>query len=643
MKTIIQLTYFLIGSVLLSSCAGMYLSQGKEDFGNLKYQAAIQSLERSVEKKPSAEASAYLAQAYSITNQPIAAVYEFEKIKNDPIFDDKMKLVYASNLLSANKYKEALEIADGILSRDPGNQAAQSIKISANRVDKMKRDSSLYQVEMFDAKGIKSAMAATKSPNGYLISGAQENLKVEDDYTGLSFLDLYEMDSLGNTNKLPFSDSKFHDAMGVITADGNTVYFTRSNQTKTNDLAYNSENISHPQIYMSKKSNGTWTSPEKLVFNSQDYIYAHPFLSKDEKTLYFSSNMPGGSGKMDIYSSEWTDSGWGAPKNLGPNINTVGNDAFPTLDSINQTLYFSSDGHQTLGGLDVLFSKNENGNWSAPVHMSYPLNSSADDFNYVPTSEKKGMITSDRSGLDKLYKFEQFYPDLTVDGLVTEAETNEVIPGIQITVKNLTDNTTETFLSDENGKFNIDLLPNKEYELIAEDLNEDQIYFNSSQKISTMGAREDEVFDVNFNLEPIKIVENPNDIKPGEDGTYPIPNIYWDYNKWDVRPDAEPYLQMVTDLLNNNPALKVEIRSHCDSRGSFGFNRNLSKKRAKAVMNYLIEKGIERNRLTSKGIGEKELLNECSDGVSCTEEQHQENRRSEFIVTDKSGNKKKLD
>lgn len=635
-STILSIAFAII---LLPSCANMYLSKGKEDFANLKYMNSIQSLERSVEKKPNIEASTLLALAYAETNQPVAAIYEFQKVKNDPAFDDNLKLAYASALLSAKKYDEAEVIANGILSRDPGNQVAQSVKISANRVDKMKKDSSLYQLTPFHVTGVKTAMSVSKTSTGYLISGEVDNAKIKDNYTGLSFLDVFEMDSLGNTKKLPFSDSKYHDAMAIFSKDGNTAYFTRSNQTRTNKLEFDSKNTSNPQLYKSTKSGTSWSKPEKLAFNNASFIYAHPALTSDDQTLYFSSNKDGGSGGMDLYMTELTAGVWGEPKNLGPTINSQGDEAFPTLKD-NNTLYFSSNGHQTLGGLDILFSELKDDNWSSPIQLSYPLNSSMDDFGMVYIEKDKGLLTSDRSGLDGLYSFEQFYPTLSIDGNVLEAETGDPIPKIQITIKNLTDNTTDIILSDMDGKFTYQLLPNKKYEIIAEDLNEDQIYFNSSQKISTMGLREDETFDIDFNLERIVIPNDPNNIIPGGDGTYPIPNIYWNYNDWEVRVDAQPYLNMLSDLLKTNPSLKVEIRSHCDSRGSDSFNRTLSKKRAKSAMNYLISNGIERNRLTSKGIGEKEILNNCIDGVTCFEEQHQINRRSEFIVIDKSGNNK---
>jgi len=642
MRRISSILSIAFAIILLPSCANMYLSKGKEDFENLKYIDSIESLERSVEKKPNTEASTLLARAYAETNQHVAAIYEFEKIKIDPSFDDNLKLEYASALLSAKKYDDAQVIVNGILSRDPGNQVAQSIKISSIRIEQMKRDSSLYQLTPFNVRGVKTAMSASITSKGYLISGEVENKKIKDGYTGLSFLDVFEMDSRGNTKKLPFSDSKFHDAMAVLTKDGNTVYFTRSNQTKANKLDFDSKNTCHPQIYKSTKSGSNWSSPEKLKFNNPNYIYAHPALSSDEQTLYFSSNKDGGLGGMDIYKTELTSGIWNDPVNLGPVINTPGDDAFPTLKDDN-TLYFSSDGHQTLGGLDIVYSQLKNDNWTPPIQLSYPLNSSMDDFGLVYTKKDKGLLTSDRSGLDGLYSFEQFFPSLSINGSVLEEKTSQPISEIQLTIKNLTDYTTDIILSDMNGKFDYALLPNKEYEIIAEDLSQDQIYFNSRQNISTIGFRNDEIFNIEFNLQRIIIPNDPNNIAPGEDGIYPIPNIYWDYNKWEVRSDAQPYLNILTNLLKTNPGLKVEVRSHCDSRGSFGFNRTLSKKRAKAVMNYLISNGIERNRLTSNGLGEKELLNNCSNGKSCTEEEHQVNRRSEIIVTDKSSNKKKID
>ncbi|MFK7757578.1 MAG: OmpA family protein [Flavobacteriales bacterium] len=642
MNKIINILCVATLTLTLSSCAKMYLSKGKEDYQNLKYMDAIQSLERSVEKKASVEGSTLLARAYSETNQPVAAVYEYEKIKDDRKFTDELKLEYATNLLGAERYEDASKLASEILSKDPGNLIAMSLQRSASRAGIMKQDSSLYQVEKFNVNGVASAMSPVNIKDGLLITGVQNNLKIKDDYTGYSYLDIYMLKDSGSVSKMPFSDSKFHDAMPAFDEEKGVMYFTRSNQTSANELAYNSENTSHPQIYMSKTEGEAWSNPEKLRFNNVNYIFAHPVLSKDGKTMYFSSNQPGGTGGMDLYKSSLSNGEWSIPENLGSSINTSGNEAFPTLKDDN-TLYFSSDGHQTLGGMDVLYSSNINGAWSEPTHISYPINSNRDDFGLIYTEKEKGLFSSDRSGADQIYNFEEFFPELDMEGAVADAETGEPIENVQIILKNLTDNTSEPLSLDENGQLKADLLPNKEYEILAEDNSEDQVYFNSSKKISTLGLKEDETFDIDFKLDKIiKTPKDPDNVQPGEDGTFPIPNIYWDYNKWEVRDDAKPYLDMVTDLLKTNPNLKVEIRSHCDSRGSNGFNRGLSKKRAQAVKTYLISQGINESRLSSKGMGESDLLNDCEDGVPCSEERHQKNRRSDFVILDKKGNAKKL-
>jgi len=313
--------YNLIAGVAIAlfftSCSNMYLSKGREDFENLKYVDAIKSLEKSSEKKTTVEASTLLAEAYYRTGQPIAAVAEYEKVSSEPEFNDSLRLDYASALLSAERYDDASEIATGILSRDVGNQKAQSIKISANRVGKMKQDSSLFQIAPKTINGLAETMSPTILKNGNLVvSGEKNDVKLKDEYTGYSYLDLYELDAEGNLNKLTVSDSKYHDGMAVFSEDMNTMYFTRTNIDSSNKLDYNANNISHPQLYMATKNGEDWTEPEKLPFNDADFKFAHPALSEDGKTLYFSSNMNGGSGGMDLYKVTKTASGWGSPSNL---------------------------------------------------------------------------------------------------------------------------------------------------------------------------------------------------------------------------------------------------------------------------------------------------------------------------------------
>jgi outer membrane protein OmpA-like peptidoglycan-associated protein len=404
-----------------------------------------------------------------------------------------------------------------------------------------------------------------------------------------------------------------------------------------------------------------------MPFNDPKFMYAHPAYSADGSALYFSSDRDGGSGKMDIYSIAATGGGWGAPVNLGPTVNTKGNDVFPTMLG-NDTLYFSSDAHRSLGKLDIVYTTKSSGTWSEPAHVSYPINSERDDFGLVWNADRKsGYFTSSRSGGDLIYSFTYEVPEILYKGLVSGKKSMLPLGGAKITVKNLTDGTEDVYYSDGNGEYDIELMPGKDYQMITE-LDG---YFNVSDDVSTKGKRSSEEIDKVTELNELIITKpedtagntetpgngdskdpkggkkgkNGKDPKDGKSGTgsgkednkgiYDIPNIHWDYNKWDVRRDAEPYLNDLVKLFKDNQQVKFEIRSHTDCRGSYEYNDDLSDKRAGAVIDYLVAKGVPRNIMTSKGYGERRLLNKCTDGVECDESLHQDNRRTEFIVTAK--------
>jgi outer membrane protein OmpA-like peptidoglycan-associated protein len=366
----------------------------------------------------------------------------------------------------------------------------------------------------------------------------------------------------------------------------------------------------------------------------------HPSYSPDGNTLYFTSDMPGSVGGTDIWMSKLSEGNWSVPTNLGSEVNTKGNESFPTSKDEN-TLFFSSDAHNTLGGMDILSTSKKNGVWETPKHLSYPINSNRDDFSaYFGADGNTGYFTSDRTGSDKIYSFEIVDPTITVDQLITGKDSMLPLGGAKVTVKNLTTGEEKVYFTDGNGKVNYELEPNSDYRITTE-LDG---YFASSEDISTKGITTDKNFKKVVEMPEVyvkpDVVVNPDKggNKGGDKNTkgiYPVHDIHWDYNTWDIRPDALPYLEDLVKLFRENQNLKFEIASHCDSRGSFEYNDDLSSKRAKAVVDYLVSKGVPRANMVSKGYGEKQLLNECSDGVQCTEAQHQENRRTEFTVTDK--------
>lgn len=646
--------------MLLSSCASLYLKSGKKAYEDLKYQESIEYLETGLKKKEDEAARKMLADSYFKVNDYPNAVAQYERSVLYAGTSDNERINYGKSLMSMGKYDQAKEIFEGIISRDENNEVAKSLLSSCKKLESMRSDSLMYSITPVNIPTSNPVYSAVPFNDGLIFTSTSDKGD-KDPYTNKAFTDLYfskkEGATWSNPTMLENVNSKSHDAIAAISPNGQTMIFTRSFQLK-NNLAGNDKNESPTQLYQSKMgADGKWSKPEIVPFCDVKYMYAHPTFSPDGTTLYFASDMPGGKGGFDIYSSKITDGSWGLPVNLGSEINTKGDEVFPFAFDEN-TLYFSSDAHMSLGGLDINKANKINGAWGIPQHLSYPLNTGFDDFSMVMNKDgKTGYLSSDRSGSDKIYSFETQDISISIEGLVTSKESMLPLGGARITVQNLTDGTEKVYFTDAEGKFNIDLEPNKDYK-IKSDL---EGYFSGSEDISTKGVTSSKVIkkvvempelviadnnkkDNNMNENGDK-ADNSNNTKGGDGsskkdnksgkGVYDVPNIFWDYNKWEIRPDAIPYLDNLVQLFRNNSNLKFEIQSHSDSRGSFEFNDNLSNLRAKAVVDYLVSKGVPRSILVSKGYGERQLLNECADGVICSEEKHQENRRTEFIVTDK--------
>ncbi len=383
-----------------------------------------------------------------------------------------------------------------------------------------------------------------------------------------------------------------------------------------------------------RKLDGKWSEPTELSFNNISYSVGHPTLSEDGKTLYFSSNMPGGYGGSDIYKSSYDGTNWGEPINLGKTINTPGNEVFPYISNKGK-LYFSSQGHQTLGGLDVFMSDNNGGVWSAPVNLAYPMNSSQDDFAIaINDNDTTGYISSNRSGVDQIYEYIQVPTTFVVEGIASLKAGLEPMEGVNITLINKTDGDTARVTTGKDGKFKFNLLPAKSYVLQG---TKDG-YFNVSESFETGKKAEQKTINLKFEIDEIVESEsgtgsgNPADGSETASKTYDVGNVFYDYDKAEIRPDARPTLDKLVKLLNDNPKINIEIQSYSDSRGSASYNQALSNRRAAAVVNYLAGKGIAQKRLQSKGFGESQPVNKCVDGVECTEAEHQKNRRTEFIV-----------
>ncbi len=447
------------------------------------------------------------------------------------------------------------------------------------------------------------------------------------------FLDLYvgtitEEGGLKDVQK--FSDvvnTKFHEADVAFSKDLKTVYFTRSNYFEGR---YGKDSLGINRLKMFKATqdaSGNWSKISNMPFNNDNYSVGHPTLSEDQKTLYFVSDMPGTLGKTDIFKVAVNENGtYGEPVNLGPEINTPEKEMFPFISG-NDVLYFSSEGRGGFGMLDIFKSKLGASGVKYTINLGEPINSDQDDLGYIVNKETmEGYFTSNRSdgkGDDDIYYFKEIICDQSVTGLVKDKETGLLLPGTTITVfKNNVKIDSLTTIVAADSKFEFPLECESSYRIVGNKQN----YLEASVDVITTKENE-KVHEVTLYLEP-----DEEFVVVGDRVLIKLNNIYFDFDKSDIRPDAEIELKKAIDIMKKYPDIIVEFGAHCDSRGPDAYNDKLSTRRANSTVDYMTERGISPDRLTGRGYGESMLVNKCANGVKCTEEEHQMNRRTEFVI-----------
>ncbi len=453
------------------------------------------------------------------------------------------------------------------------------------------------------------------------------------------FLDLYvakiNEESQDLKNAIKFSNNintKYHEASVTFSPDNSTMYFTRNNFGKK--LGRDKNGVNHLKIYTANKINGEWTEAVEVPFNSDDYSTGHPALSPDGKQLYFVSDMPGTIGETDIFVVDVLgDNSFSDPKNLGPEINTEQKEMFPFIND--KKLYFASNGHVGLGGLDVFEVAYTEEGFEEVKNVGIPINSSKDDFSYIVNEDnQKGYFASNRAkgkGDDDIYAFERLVIEevptskSAIAGIVTEIVTGEIMPNALVE------------LLDENGIKLKELVADDDGSFVFEDLEADKSYsvkvtkedYEESSKSVTSIENDTIQADLAINrlVELISIEDGIRKLK--------IDNILFNFDKFNIRTDASEELDKLVSIMNEYPTMIIKIESHTDSRGNKAYNKYLSDKRAKSSRDYLISKGISKDRITSAiGYGEENLLNECDGSIKCTEKMHLLNRRSEFIIVE---------
>lgn len=622
MKNKISTLILLASAVILSSCgANYYLSKGNKDFKYTHYVKAIDNYNRCLSKKEITEARINLAHAYRLTNKIQDAEREYAKVATLSDADPIILFYYAKVLMQMEKYEEAKANFKLYLEKEPDDFVAKMLLKSCNSISTVKFDTTQYSLLPVDP-GNTTAMFGCVSYKDGMVCTAERDVWLDakkNPWTGNSYLDLYfsQKDENGKWISPRILkgqlNGQYHEGPATFNKAGDIVYFTRSNYFK-GEVRKSSKGINNLKIFRAELVNNRWAHIEEMPFNNDEYSVGHPSLAPDEKTLYFVSDMPGGYGGTDIYLSFYDGGKWSPPMNLGPNINTPGNEMFP-FSGEDGSFYFASDAHNSMGGLDVFITSYDGKKWLRPENMNYPLNSSKDDFAVFMKDDSTGYVSSSRSDTDRVYEFTMHPPKFTLSGLVIDSKTHQPIN--DATVKIMGD--ARTVLSvDKDGKYNTPLKHSSNYLVIASAPG----HFSRSEQVRTFGMKISKSLTLDFSLHEM-ILEKPIILE----------NIYYDLDKWEIRPDAAKELDNLVKILNDNPTIHIEMGSHTDSRAGDQYNLILSDKRAKAAVGYLVAKGIDAQRLSWKGYGESLLVNKCANNVVCTEAEHQNNRRTEFKVT----------
>jgi outer membrane protein OmpA-like peptidoglycan-associated protein/tetratricopeptide (TPR) repeat protein len=548
---------------------------------------------------------------------------------------------YAQTLKSVKNYAKADQMMAKFAEKSGDDVRGKLYKSKQDYMEEIKANSGRYKIEDAGINSKYSDYGSAFLGNKVVFASSRDTgnfSQKKHKWTNQYFTNMYSAENsaegaLGAPIKFAKNlNSKFHEDSPVFTKDGKTMYFTRNNFNK-GKKGKDANRTTLLKIYKSTLLEGDkWSEATELPFNNNNYSVAHPTLSADEKTMYFASDMEGTRGQSDLWKVSINGDTYGTPVNLGPTINTEGKETFPTMTDENE-LYFATDGHPGLGGLDIFMAKlKEDGTFAAPINVGEPANSPKDDFAYlIDTKTRRGFLSSNRDGgqgYDDIYKFletRKLICEQTLSGIVTDLETGEILPNTKVTLFDDKFNKLKEVISDDKGFYDMGVVEcGKPYYVRAER----ELYETKEQKITiskTTGKTD----------LPIQLEKKVKPVTVGDDlaKAFGIKIIYFDLDKWNIRPDAALELEKILDVMKQYPNMKIDVRSHTDCRASHKYNEKLSDRRAKSTVAWLIQNGVSADRLTGKGYGETRLVNKCADGVECTEEEHQANRRSEFIIT----------
>jgi peptidoglycan-associated lipoprotein len=651
MKSYFLITLFILGFTIPLSSQKKRIERADQAFMAGEFYEAIDLYKNAYsaikDKKEKARVVFQIAECYRKTNDPKNSESRYKRAVNWEFPDPIAILRYAEAKKMNQEYEDAINEYKHYKELVPDDPRSDNGILSCEMALEWMENPVGYEVDdlrKFNSRGIDFSPAYAKEDYSviYFTSSREEALgNKTHGATGQNFTDIFESrkDRKGKWSvPVPLDgniNTEYEEGTTSFTSNYETMYFSRCEVSKRKKLGC--------KIYVSKKSTNGWSKPEPIDIVADSLIAAHPSISDDELTLYFVSDQEGGYGGKDIWkiTRQNKSDNWGSPENLGPDINTEEDEVFPFIHP-DGTLYFSSNGHLGMGGLDIFRAiVLEDNDWKVE-NLRYPINSFADDFGIVFEKEnERGFFSSTRKGRSNDDIFSFVLPPLKFNllGVVRDEKTEE--PLSVATVKLIgSDGTNIEAETTDNGSFRFMLKPNTDYIFVASR----EGYLNAKGRETTKGQDKSKDFRATVLLSSI---EKPIELSNS--------NVFYDFARWDLRPEAMVSLDQLIETLDDNPNVTIELMSHTDSRDTEEYNLELSQKRAQSVVNYLINKGISSDRLIAKGYGEsvpkvvdkrvnnqypflKEgtILNEAFiNSLTDIEQQeiaHQFNRRTEFRV-----------
>lgn len=618
---------YLLLLLLLFSAFAMTAQSGKQKkadrlYNDFAYVKAIEVYKDLVDREYNTTYNLQrIADSYYKLRDPQNAVQYYAQVVNKPEISPETYYKYAQMLRGMREYDESRQWLKKY--QEEGKNPKQVEELLDPEMITTYEGLESFRVQPAEINSEYSDFGTFVSDGTvYFVSArgeADTKTKIYD-WTGEPFLDIYRSPAGSSAVNAVSGEVNTvrHEGPLTISEDGKTMYFTRNNYMDRRNGKKDDEGVNHLKIYKAELVNGEWKNIKEMPFSSDTYSVGHPSLSADGKTLYFASDAPDSFGGSDIYKVSIDGDTYGTPENMGPVVNTPGNEVFPFMAN-NENLYFSSDGHKGYGLLDIFVITADKP--EKVQNLGETINSSLDDFAFSLSSEDdtQGYISSNREGgmgNDDIYELTILAP-LVLKGQVTDSINGKPIANATIRIMDKNEEQIAFLETDEEGTYSTEIARDRVYPVEAKHIK----YNTKNEEINTsnMDTKEELVYDIE--LAPIRDVEYLAEIN----------KIYFDFDKSNIRADAAKELDKLVDLMKNDyPELVIEIGSHTDKRGSVEYNKKLAERRAQSTYDYLVEHGIDPERIvTYKGYGEMEPDVEC---LTCNEEQHQLNRRSVFKV-----------